>query len=73
MNLSIFCLGLGVPSAARAVSNSFPGWPELWNLVVSLLVVSSLYAWVSRNKRQEAQRRREKVVPFPMRAQRWHR
>ena len=67
MNVSIFCLALGVPGAARTVSSTFPGWPELWNLLVSLLVVSFLYVWVSRTKRQEAQRRREKVVPFPVR------
>jgi hypothetical protein len=73
MNVSIFCLSLGAPGAVRTVSSTFPGWPELWNLLVSLLLVSFFSLWVSRIKRQEAQTRREKVVPFPVRDQRWHR
>ena len=65
MNVSIFCLSLGVPGAGRTVSNTFPGWPEVWNLLVSVLLVSLFYLLVSRIKGQETQRRREKVVPFP--------
>jgi hypothetical protein len=71
--MSIFCLALGVSGTGQRVSSTFPGWPELWNLLVSLLLVSFFYLWVSRIKRQEAQTRREKVVPFPVRDQRWHR
>jgi hypothetical protein len=73
MNVSIFCLVLGVPGAIPTVSSGFPGELEFWNLLASLLIVSLLYAWVGRTRRQEAQRRREKVVPLPVREQRWHR
>jgi hypothetical protein len=64
---------LGVPSlvlaiawpSAAAEARAYPGWPELWNLVASVAIVSLLYWWIASAKRREAAERMAKVVTFP--------